>query len=156
MLQEGGFGRPLFLCEARPRMSLASLLGTLVLGLASALALHELGHVLVALLFGGRVERVRWRGLSAQVLASLPSRRAQVAFLLAGSAMNLLVAGAAGALAFAVGSSTMALAMGLIAGMHLLHAAFALVPSGTNDGARLRQLNRQDAREGAAGRRGER
>lgn len=137
-------------------MSLANLLGTLVLGLASALALHELGHVLAALWFGGRVERVRWRGLEAQVLAELPSRRGQVAFLLAGSLANLLVAGVFGALAIAVGSSTMALVMGLIAGMHLLHAAFALVPSGTNDGARLLKILRQDAREGAAGGRGER
>lgn len=116
------------------------LLCALVVGLASALAVHELGHALAALLAGGRVERVEWRGLGARVVAELPTARAQRAFLLAGSLANLLLAAAVGALAFTARSSTMAVAMGLIAGMHLLHATFALVPSGTNDGARLRAL----------------
>lgn len=118
------------------------LLGALVLGLVSALALHEAAHVLAAVVCGGRVERVAWRGLGARVVAELPSRPAQLAFLLAGAGANLATALAVGALAFAVGSSTMAVAMTLIAGMHLVHAAFALVPSGTNDGARVLALLR--------------
>ncbi|OGQ09751.1 MAG: hypothetical protein A2138_11135 [Deltaproteobacteria bacterium RBG_16_71_12] len=118
------------------------LLGALVGGLVSALVLHELGHALAALLVGGRVVRVVWRGLGAHVVAEVPTARAQRAFLLAGSLVNLLAVVLVGALAFTVRSSTMAMAMALIAGMHLLHAAFALVPSGTNDGARVRALGR--------------
>lgn len=116
------------------------LAGALALGLATALLLHELGHVVAALVLGGRVERVRWSGLGARVVAELPSRRAQALFLLAGAGANLVVAAAALALAFAARSSTMAGAMGLFAGMHLLHALFALLPVGESDGARLRAL----------------
>lgn len=118
------------------------LVGGLLAGLASALVVHELGHVVAAALTGGRVLGVHWRWLSAQVDADLPTPRAQVAFLLAGAGANVVVALAALALAFAVGSRTMSVVMGLAAGMHLLHALFALVPSGTSDGARLRQVLR--------------
>ncbi|MBI1945218.1 MAG: hypothetical protein HYS27_05955 [Deltaproteobacteria bacterium] len=122
---------------------MALIVGALALGLASVLLLHEAGHAFAAVVCGGRIEQVVWRGLGARVVATLPSRRAQLAFLLAGSLANVAAGLGLGALAFAAGSSTMATVMGLIAGMHLLHAAFALVPSGTTDGARLRALLRE-------------
>lgn len=121
---------------------MAVLAGSLVLGLASALLLHELGHVLAARLLGGRVLRVRWRGLAARVEAELPHRRAQGLFLLAGAGANLVVAALGLSLAIVARSSTMASAMGLFAGMHLLHALLALLPVGRSDGARLQELAR--------------
>ncbi|MCC7075407.1 MAG: hypothetical protein IT383_29110 [Deltaproteobacteria bacterium] len=119
---------------------MTTLAAAILAGLASVLLVHELGHVVAALLCGGRVERVQWRGLSARVIAELPDQRAQLLFFLAGALATASCALLLGALAFVVESPTMALVMGLVAGMHLAHAAFALWPSGESDGARLRAL----------------
>ena len=122
---------------------IATLVGATLVGLVSALVLHELGHALAAGLFGGRIERMQWRGLGARVIADLPGRRAQVAFLLAGAGANALAAGLTCALAIGAGSSTMMAAMALVSGIQSLHAALSLVPSGTNDGARLLAMWRE-------------
>jgi membrane-associated protease RseP (regulator of RpoE activity) len=108
-----------------------------VVGLVSALVAHEIGHVTAARMVGGRVERVEWSGLGARVTADVPAGWQQATFLLAGAGANVVVAVATAALAFGAGSSTMGVGVGLVAGMHALHALFALVPSGTSDGARL-------------------
>ena len=122
---------------------MTTLVAAILGGLASALAVHELGHVLAAWWCGGRLERVQWRWLSAYVVAEVPNERALVVFFGAGALATVVSAALLGALAFVVESSTMAAVMGLVAGMHLAHAAFALWPSGESDGARLRELVRR-------------
>lgn len=111
-------------------------IAVLAFGLLSTLLLHELGHALAAVALGGRVVRVRFAGLGAKVEADLPSVAAQRRFLCAGAGANVGVAAVLAGLAFVDGWST----LWAVSGMHLLFATFALVPAGSNDGARLRAL----------------
>ena len=113
-----------------PWGALATMAGMVVLGGVSALAVHEGGHALAALAAGGRVTSLVCRGLHAAVHAQVPAEH-RALFFAAGVAANVVCAAF-----FGLGPGLWR----VVAGIHLLHAAFALWPERGSDGAQLLEL----------------
>ena len=108
--------------------------GGLLLWTGAACALHELGHYAAIRLWGGRVTALRITCVGAEMALSARrplSRWGEVCSVLAGPAVNLLLA---------LGSARLAPAMGeglfLFAGLNLALATFNLLPIARLDGGR--------------------
>ena len=112
-------------------------------GIAGAIVVHELGHVLAAGALGGEGFRLTRVWPVVRVEASLPPGDGpEAAFLAAGALANL---GGAAALA---GAGAL---FAIPALLQVLMALLALVPIGTSDGARLRHLWRGRRAQGETG-----
>lgn len=126
----------------------AALLGACAAGTVLALVLHEGAHLLVARLLGGTELRLRWRGLTAQVEATLADARRALAFTLAGPAANVVAGIALVVVPLDAPLDDLHDPARVVGLVNLLLALSALVPTGTSDGARALALWRALERAG--------
>ncbi len=103
--------------------------GVMLLAISSAF-IHELGHIVAAELLGLGVKELYFAPFGIRMILKTPlsivKRGRKIAVLSAGCAVNLILF----ALFWAFGQKTAAL-------IHLITAAFNLLPAGTLDGGRI-------------------
>jgi hypothetical protein len=109
----------------------------LVVAIALAMFVHELGHFVVAHIVGGNDVRLHRSGLIFSVEAVLPSQRATAAFLVAGCVTNVVAA-----VGFVVVDRP------ILALVQLACALVNAVPHSTSDGAKLRRKPTAPALDG--------
>lgn len=137
-------GRPLTLAKMRSTGGFWILLGVLLLAaslrvlwwFAVACLVHELGHICVIRLLGGRVNGVELTGFGAVLHVRrrrLPTYWEECAAALGGPASSLLLALGAGVWGRAFGSGDAF----LLSGLSLALAIFNLIPAGPLDGGRI-------------------
>lgn len=109
--------------------------------LLASVALHELGHALLARGYGGAVDGILLFGLGGVTqMTAMPKRpRHELLVALAGPAVSLLVAAAAWlgfSLAASAGLPSVAFACALLGAMNAMLAVFNLAPAFPMDGGR--------------------